>query len=70
MIVRLLFTITVVSLALIIWSGVAWNLYGYDFPLWPNVLNVAAIAGWFIGWLLLVLSFLAGSVILYRRRRL
>lgn len=69
---KLLKTSTVLSLCaivLIIWSTIVWNLRGYDYRIWPGVVNLAAIGGWFLGWLVFTPSAVTAAVILLIHRR-
>ncbi|MBA4019732.1 MAG: hypothetical protein C0483_21415 [Pirellula sp.] len=64
------FALATASLGLVIWSQVVWDGWGYDYPLWKGVVNVAAIGGWYLGWILLISSAGASlAAMLLRRRR-
>ena len=57
------------AIVLIVWSAIVWNLWGCDYRIWPGVVDLAAIEGWFSGWLALTpFGIISVSILLIRRQ--
>ncbi len=60
----------ILSLTLLIWSYIVWNLYGYDASIdGRGGIGLAAIGGVLFGWVGLAPSVLVILVVLFIRRR-
>lgn len=61
------FIVLLVGILLLAWSLIIWNQSGYD--AWMTPFPIAAIAGWFWGWLIFAISVVLLAVDYVRRRR-